>query len=325
MLRVPPWLAQEWAEWVGLAEATPSVLFLHVITNPPTCWFATDCQYPLGPGGSWPCRSTISCKTPCLQPGDTRQQWCREQGPQQEVVGPPSALALQSYKDPWQRTIASVTAYLKGVGISFQSYLLCDGGRKCNDIIWGRGNVRVQAQPLVRAENRTLVPFYLRVKNIKDRQETGLNHHPYVNCCKICVNTEKISRGGRLLPEWCPLLDSPPIQSRTPGFGTCLVQCRRACNNVPPQNCWTQEPGSGKRWRKKELTWNSLWQMLTHRNTHLSGQAGEEATAVGAKNFPAPVLPSWLAAIFIFPAFTLEDRRRERSGRDKNGKKLQSV
>lgn len=46
-------------------------------------------------------------------------------------------------------------------------------------------------------------------------------------------------------------------------------------------------------------------------DTHLSGQAGEEAPAVKAKDFPAPVLFSRRPAIFLFPTFTLEDKRRE--------------
>lgn len=133
---------------------------------------ATDHQDPLGQAGSWSCRSAVSCKLLCLQPGDMQQQWCRELQPQQEVVGPPSAPELQCYKGPWQRTISMSNSLLKRRnGLFLKSSLLCDGGRKSSDIIWGRGNVRVQTQPLVRAENRTLVTFYLRVKD----RTTGLN------------------------------------------------------------------------------------------------------------------------------------------------------
>lgn len=136
----------------------------------------TDHQDPLEQGGSWPCRSTISCKSLCLQPGDM-QQWYRELWPQQEVVGPPPALEVQCYKDPWQRMSSMSYSLLKRRnGLFLKPYLLCDGGRKCNDIIWGRGNVRVQTQPLVRAENRTPVPFYLSVTNIKDRQDNRFKY-----------------------------------------------------------------------------------------------------------------------------------------------------
>lgn len=67
-----------------------------------------------------------------------------------------------------------------------------------------------------------------------------------------------------MLPEWSPPPDSPPIQSQTPGFGTCLVQCTCAGNNVPPQNCWTQEPGSEKRWRQKGV---KIKQFVTNLHT----------------------------------------------------------
>lgn len=68
------------------------------------------------------------------------------------------------------------------------------------------------------------------------------------------------------VPEWSPLLDSPAIQSQTPGFGTCSLQHTCVCNNVPPQSCWTIE--AGKNLKTEEMNVKQKEKCVTSIRTH---------------------------------------------------------
>lgn len=75
---------------------------------------------------------------------------------------------------------------------------------------------------------------------------------------------------------------------------------------------------------------NTVGDEHSHTSTHLSGEAGDEASAVDAKYLPTPVLFTWPPGIFLFPTFTLKVKRKKGGSlvlqwqKKKNWQKLQS-